>query len=248
LPEGRLGAKIERPDTSPIPSTAAGAHVDAVSDITLPEKVLLAAFQLEEEGQSPFSAEALVVRAWQQQPRTFGLKGYAEQYPDSSKVLVCLMGVRGLVKRGWLSRLGQKLYAVSREGRQMVRRLTPEDADGPPAGPVRLRPELETLLVAALAGSAWQKERAGRRHELTFADACRFWGVDVLNDGLDPDAQVSRVRGGLAEAERLLGRGSAVLPGGHTLTGAEATALAELEGHLGQRFSRHLTLLRSRAG
>src|SRR5262249_20107359 len=38
---------------------------------TLPEKVLLAASQLESQGQSPFSAEALIVTAWQRYPRTF---------------------------------------------------------------------------------------------------------------------------------------------------------------------------------
>ena len=41
---------------------------------TLPEKLLLAASHLEEAGQSPFSAEALIVSAWQKFPRTFGLK------------------------------------------------------------------------------------------------------------------------------------------------------------------------------
>ena len=53
-----------------------GASVNTIAECTVPEKILLAAFQLEEAGQSPFSAEALIVSAWQKYPRTFGLKGY----------------------------------------------------------------------------------------------------------------------------------------------------------------------------
>ena len=58
-----------------------------IADCTVMEKILLAAHQLEQEGQSPFSAEALIVTSWQKFPKTFGLKGYADQYPDSNKVL-----------------------------------------------------------------------------------------------------------------------------------------------------------------
>ena len=69
-----------------------------IADCTVSEKILLAAFQLEQEGQSPFSAESLIVGSWQKFPRTFGLKGYAELYPDSNKVLSSIMGDRGLAK------------------------------------------------------------------------------------------------------------------------------------------------------
>lgn len=52
--------------------------VISIEDCTVPEKILLAANQLEESGQTPFSAEALIVMAWQKYPRTFGLKGFVE--------------------------------------------------------------------------------------------------------------------------------------------------------------------------
>src|ERR1700689_3173266 len=97
--------------------------VNIVADCTVPEKILLAAFQLEEQGQSPFSAEALVVAAWQKFPRTFGLKGYSDLYPDSNKVLTSIMGEKGLARRGWLVKMGQKLYNLTRDGREVVRTL-----------------------------------------------------------------------------------------------------------------------------
>ena len=94
--------------------------MNTVADCTVPEKILVVADQLEKEGQSPFSAEALIVAAWQKFPKTFGLKGYTDQYPDSNKVLSSIMGAKGLTNRGWLLKMGQKLYSLSREGRQAV--------------------------------------------------------------------------------------------------------------------------------
>ena len=108
-----------------------GLFVNTIAECTVPEKILLAAFQLEEAGQSPFSAETLIVAVWQKFPRTFGLKGYAEQYPDSNKVLASIMGEKGLARRGWLDKMGQKLYALTREGRQ---RGAPAAASDEPAG------------------------------------------------------------------------------------------------------------------
>jgi hypothetical protein len=48
-----------------------------VDDFTVPEKILLAAENLEKQGHSPFTAEALIVASWQKFPSTFGLKGFA---------------------------------------------------------------------------------------------------------------------------------------------------------------------------
>ena len=87
----------------------------SIEDCTVPEKILLAAHQLEENGQSPFTAEALIVVAWQKYPKTFGLKGFDTQYPDSNKVLASIMGEKGLARRGWLSKAGQKLYTLTKD-------------------------------------------------------------------------------------------------------------------------------------
>src|SRR5438477_2516715 len=112
-----------------------GRSVNTVAECTVPEKILLAASQLEEEGQSPFSAEALIVASWQKFPKTFGLKGFADLYPDSNKVLSSLMGEKGLARRGSLVKMGQKLYALTREGRDVVRRLLNADEPNRPTEP-----------------------------------------------------------------------------------------------------------------
>src|SRR5438874_8127704 len=137
-----------------------GQFIDAwgrsvnIAECTVPEKILLAAHQLQDQGQSPFSAEALVVAAWQKFPRTFGLKGYTDQYPDSNKVLSSIMGAKGLASRGWLLKMGQKLYSLSREGRQIVHRLKNEDEPKPAEVVVKPTREQEKFLLGLLGSTA----------------------------------------------------------------------------------------------
>jgi len=73
--------------------------VDAIADLTVSQKILLAAHRLEEGGHSPFTAEALTVAAWKGDARTFGLRGFDNEYPDNNRVLACIMGERGLARR-----------------------------------------------------------------------------------------------------------------------------------------------------
>ena len=224
--------------------------MNTVTECTVPEKILLAAYQLEEQGQSPFSAEALIVSSWQKFPRTFGLKGYADQYPDSNKVLSSIMGERGLARRGWLSKMGQKLYALTKEGRQVVQRLqTGGEPPGPGASPaVRISRDQEKHLLGLFASSAVQKFEEGLKDELTFADACRFWGITENLHGDALTARLHRLRAMLADVEKLIGGGSAELSNGRSITRDDLNLLTAVHEYLEERFARHLTLLRNRSG
>src|SRR5262249_7635318 len=159
-------------------------RVNTVAECTVPEKILIAAHQLETEGQSPFSAEALIVVSWQRFPKTFGLKGYADLYPDSNKVLSSIMGVKGLANRGWLVKMGQKLYSLTREGREVVRHILEGDDPAPlRGGMARLSREQEKFLLRQFETGALEKFIEGRKTEITFADACRFWDISEAMHG-----------------------------------------------------------------
>ncbi len=219
----------------------------SLAECTVPEKILLAAFQLEETGQSPFSAEALIVASWQKYPRTFGLKGFADQYPDSNKVLTAIMGEKGLARKGWLAKMGQKLYSLTREGRHVVRRLQQGDAPPPPPGaPVHLTRDQEKFLQGLFAGTAWHKYREGRKAELTFADACRFWGITEHMHGDALDNRLEQLRIDLTGVEVRIGLGSAVLADGRNVSSEEVGSLLDTHAFLEGRFGRHLNLLRTR--
>jgi hypothetical protein len=219
-----------------------------IAECTVPEKILLAAHQLEEHGQSPFSAEALVVAAWQKFPRTFGLKGYTDQYPDSNKVLSSIMGERGLTRRGWLTKMGQKLYALTRDGCQVVVRLQQGGEPPPASAPVKITRDMEKHLLPLFSSQAVQKFEEGLKDELTFADACRFWGITENQHGETLTARLDRTRAILVDVEHAIGTGSAELSNGRSVSRDDLNLLTAVHEYLAERFARHLSLLRSRAG
>jgi hypothetical protein len=225
--------------------------MNTIVENTLPEKLLLAASHLEEAGQSPFSAEALIVSAWQKFPRTFGLKGFEDKYPDSNRVLAQIMGEKGLPNRGWMVKVGQKLYSLTRDGRQVVRKLL-QGEEVPPltskrAAPVdRLPKELDILLQTLLCASVLAKARQSRQEEWTFAEACRFWGLGERT-GNAVDTRLDELQSQLVQAEKVLTNGPQMLGNGVEITAEQAGQLADLHHQLEQRFARHLNLLRSRA-
>jgi len=223
--------------------------VNVLAECTLPEKILLAAHELEEAGQSPFSAEALIVSAWQKYPVTFGLKGYAEQYPDSNKVLASIMGEKGLAKRGWLVKMGQKLYTLSRDGKHVVRRLLSGEEPAPTKSStsvVHVPKDQEKLLNTLFATTALEKFLEGRKQEWTFADACRFWNITDNLPAEVLDSRLDHLTAVLADLERQIGTGNAVLSNGRSVSGDDVAQLYEIHNQLSTRFSRHLTLLRNR--
>jgi hypothetical protein len=223
--------------------------VNTVADLTVPEKILLAAQQLDDRGQSPFSAEALIVASWQKFPKTFGLKGYADQYPDSNKVLSCIMGERGLTRRGWLAKMGQKLYCLTREGKQVVIRLQ-TGGEPPPPGqsqPVRMTRDQEKFLLGLFGSSAVQKFEEGLKDELTFADASRFWGTEDLR-GEALSSKLDKIRVTLTDVDRILSNGNAELTNGRSISKEDLSLLIAVHEYLQDRFSRHLSLLRNRVG
>ena len=217
-----------------------------IADCTVPEKILLAAHQLEQEGQSPFSAEALIVASWQKFPKTFGLKGYTDLYPDSNKVLSSIMGEKGLTRRGWLVKMGQKLYALTREGRQVTGRLLQGGEAPAAAAGVKLTRELEKFLLGLLNSVALEKYTEDRKQELTFADASRFWGITDSMHGDVLDSRMNRFRAQLSDLDRLVGTDSVDLSNGRNVSADDIAQLTVLHDYLEERFARHLNLLRSR--
>jgi hypothetical protein len=233
--------------------SAWGTQLNTVAECTVPEKILMAAHELEQRGQSPFSAEALIVTAWQKFPRTFGLKGYGDQHPDSNKILSCIMGNRGLARRGWLAKMGQKLYTLTREGRQVVQRL--QDGGGhtpltapPPQPTSRLSRDQEKFLLSSLGSTAVHKFEEGLKNELTFGDACRFWSISENLHGSALDQKLAGLKQTLLEIERLIGSTSVELSNGRSVSREDLSLLTAVHEWLSDRFSRHLTLLRNRNG
>jgi hypothetical protein len=218
-----------------------------VEEFTVPEKILLAADSLDKEGQSPFSAEALIVASWQKFPKTFGLKGYADQYPDSNKILSSIMGEKGLARRGWLVKMGQKMYALTRDGRQVVRKVLLEPGEEQSGPNIKLSRDMEKFVLSLQESSAVQKFDENRKADLMFADACRFWGINENMKADAIDGRIMQVQKYLNELDRMLADADAELTTGRVLSASDIRYHTNIHRYLEDRFDRHLNLLRSRA-
>lgn len=65
----------------------------------------------------PFVVEDLVVTAWKLCPERFGLKGYADRYPDSQVVMAALSAPGGVVRgrKRRMVKVGRKCYSLLKE-------------------------------------------------------------------------------------------------------------------------------------
>lgn len=219
---------------------------ETIADFTVSEKILIAAHDLEKKGKTPFTAEDLIVSAWSQYPRTFGLKGYVEKFPDSNKVLASIMGERGLARRGWLIKMGQKIYSMTAEGRRVVARLLNEEVENAAPDSIKLTKEKEKFLRELLTSTAFRKFEDNQKADLAFADACRFWDITQNLKGEAVDQRLHHIEDMLNELDQDMAQGNAELRSGRIVTAGDLRALRNIHRYMEDRFDRLLNLLRSR--
>src|SRR3989442_8049614 len=107
----------------------------AEAKLSVVDKLIRAALDLEREGRIPFTAEDLVVSARKVYPDTFGLAGYTDAqgqrlYPDSNPVSAEIMGSKPIRQKGWLTKVGNKMYQLTEAGRQHGAALSGSDLSG----------------------------------------------------------------------------------------------------------------------
>src|SRR5262249_53333848 len=140
-----------------------------------------------------------------------------------------IMGVKGLARRGWLTKMGQKLYALSREGRRVVSRLLNEE---PPPGEDKpeklLTREQEKFLLGLLQSSAVHKFEENRKQDLTFPDACRFWNITENLRGDAVDEHLEQFGNRLHELDDVLSTRDAELSNGRVVTAGDLRVLLNI--------------------
>jgi hypothetical protein len=99
-------------------------------NLTIVEKILLAAYGLEKNGATPFTAERLIVEAWRNDKGAFGLQGYSDDFPDSNRVLTKITGSEGLKGKGWIEKVREKQYRLTALGQKAARSLGSQDQTG----------------------------------------------------------------------------------------------------------------------
>jgi len=164
--------------------------------LSITEKLLLAAYELEKSGRRPFSAEDLVVSAWQKFPDAFGLAGYRNDagslaYPDSNRVFAEIMGSKPIRKRGFLKKVGTKMYQLTGAGSAHARNfLTDRGQQVQKAGlPRDIEEELKRLFTSKSVG----KFKNNRFEDITFYDACSFWGISPRSSAIELEGRIAHL-------------------------------------------------------
>lgn len=211
---------------------------------TLLDWILLAARELSERDTS-FTAEDLVVRAWQLAPDQFGLQGHP-QYPDSNRVLTKIMGGDSPVrKRGLLRKIGEKRYQLTDVGRRAADDvLSEKNGDGRRlAGLTR---DFVISLKRMLRSAALSKFSRGA--PLTFSDVSGFWNIS-------PRSSARQFSDRTREADEAIDialtqaagdGGRTVLPGDIEIGEGQLRLLRELANHIREKFAGEIAVINSR--
>jgi hypothetical protein len=221
-----------------------------VQGLSVIEKLLIAADSLEQVGQTPFTAEDLVVAAWRQYPATFGLRGHLDElgrpaYPDSNRVFAEIMGSKPIRKRGLLVKVGTKLYKLTESGRDLARRLeqTQKEMGAPKQETTKsnLSRDLEQELQRLLAARAVQKTSGGHLDTVTFHDACVFWGITPRSSAIELHGRLANAANVIEAARSVVREGTAQFQHGGKRFSCESLDLLErVHQGLQDKFKREL--------
>jgi hypothetical protein len=201
-----------------------------IHDLTINEQVLLAAYQLDQQGRArgapsafvaPFSAEELIVASWRSDHDRLGLRGYSTIYPNAHKIMATMSMSHSPIAKGWMVRTQPGFFAITAAGRARARFLLGLDKTPPPEEPGDTFEDLE-------ATTAMQLHREGKSESIRFPDVCRLWGFTEGAEYAEAMAKIEAVGKRLLEAQDE--------PQGRYLWNAHRMLLG--------RFEKHLKLLR----
>ena len=171
--------------------------------MTIIEKILLAAHTLETNGKTPFTAEELIVKAWETDKALFGLQGYADKHPDSNRVLTNIMGNKGLKGKGWIERVGEKQYRLTASGTRIALELTGQETEMSTRAGILERKQI-LILQRLLNSPALKKKMQTEEENIIFRDACNFWGISAYSDVATVKNRFTEIRDVLDDLEKAI--------------------------------------------
>lgn len=221
--------------------------------LSIQEKLLVAAFNLEAEGRRRFSAEDLVVMAWKKYPEAFGLAGYTDKdgcpiYPNSNRVYAEIMGSKPLRKNGWFRKVGSKMYELTEAGRSKARSVSGIPiAEG--AEKWALAREQIEFIRRLFDSRAATKFRAGQREDISFFDVCGFWGISAGSHAKDLWSRFAEIETilGLADATFSSRNAVRIKHDSGEFSAGDVKSLREAHVFLQERFKSEIDHIKARS-
>ncbi len=121
--------------------------------------------------------EDLLVRAWLNSKRAWGLRGHEDDFPDSDKIQKEIGSPGGdqksMVELGWFERLGRRVYRITPTGLAAAAGLDPSEASLEEKASRTLEAEVTWILDHPVFRDWLQDPERPKR----FREAGHFWGV-----------------------------------------------------------------------
>ena len=170
----------------------------------LREKVLLAALEFTGgDLRKSFTAEDLLMKAWERDPLSWGLRGYEQQHPDSEKIRVEIDRANvkgGMVGLGLFEKVRQRTYRLTPAGLLAASEIKEADPNTRIMAERTLANAIKDILSHPVFIS-WTKDSATPKY---FRDAGHFWGIAP---GTPPSVISARIR----DVDQTLGKAAALL-------------------------------------
>jgi len=221
------------------------------STLSVSDKLLIASFKLEQKGKVPFSAEDLVVAAWENFPDTFGLRGYRDndgklRYPDSNRVFAEIMGSKPIRKKGYLMKVGTKTYKLTESGIEYAKFLH-KQVDKPAPEKAAFPREIEAQLKLLFASRAVRKMKENRESDITFFDACNFWKISPGSSSIEFQVRLENFNNMVSIVRKIIGDKSVSFEhSGEEIDSKDLDFLKNLSETLLEKFDNELELIRKR--
>lgn len=223
-----------------------------VDNLSIQDKVLISALAIEEGGKERFSAEDLVVMAWKKFPEAFGLAGYVDKtgsplYPNSNRIYAEIMGSKPLRKNGLIRKVGSKMYQLTELGRLRAESL----------GVIKTKNSVEKWALARehiefikrlFDSKAAKKYRENKKEDISFFDACGFWGISAASNAKDLWSRFAEIENILMIAGKsIFGKNSVQFKhGGDEFSSNDLKSLAEIHTFLQEKFQGEIEHIKKR--
>lgn len=219
--------------------------------LTVCDKLILSSFNLEINGKRKFSAEDLVVAAWKEFPDTFGLSGYRTDsgklsYPDSNRVFAEIMGSKPIRKAGFLRKVGTKIYELTEAGRNRADLLL-KNVHEKSIEKACLPREIESQLKLLFSSKAVDKFKNNRSNDITFYDACAFWGISPRSSSIEFEGRVANLKKIIQSTLDATKEDSLTFDhGSYAFGSVDLQNLLELHDYLLKRFNDEINVIKKR--
>ncbi|NQT26864.1 hypothetical protein HQ585_16025 [candidate division KSB1 bacterium] len=224
---------------------------DKIKHLSIVDKIIISAYKLNNIAHDSFSSEALVVEAWKNFPNTFGLAGFSDKkgklrYPDSNKVYSVIMGSGAIRKKGFLKKIGKKMYKLTDLGSDYAECLLSKDLKQEKKKSDLPREFIDDI-KRLTSHKVFEKYKNEEYSKITFHDACTFWGISPRSNASEFYVIINNFLNNLEKIINSISDESfTFVHGGRLYNRKEVMLLKEIHDFLFTEFQNEIEIIKSR--